>query len=267
MASSIGKRSIFDTIEQWMDIDPSKIRLQQDRVLLRDIPEEERHGSLYLPEVCRNQEKIRRGIVIAVGPGDSKIERAADQHDVHPDGYVRTKARRVKCRVCDGSIQPWDAHWSCQTCKDTRVGRLPMSVRPGDRVLYSQRQEAEIFINHQRYGICHEEQAIIGIWDTTISERIAIPRMLRDRILVSRDAIHQKIGAIHIPQGAQEERPEGRVVAVGPGKLLIDGRFQPPDVKVGDHIVFDKGRGADIKIKGERFLILREDDVYGVLNG
>ena len=93
-------------------------------------------------------------------------------------------------------------------------------------------------------------------------------RPLHDRIVVRR--IEQKEtmqGGLYIPDSAKEKPQEGEVVAVGKGKRLEDGKVVPPDVKAGDRILFGKYSGSDIKIDGEEFLIMREDEVLGVLEG
>jgi len=92
-------------------------------------------------------------------------------------------------------------------------------------------------------------------------------RPLYDRIVVKR--IEEKetvLGGIIIPDTAKEKPQEGEVVAVGKGKRLEDGKLVPLDVKVGDRILFGKYSGNDIKIDGEEYLIMREDEVLGVLN-
>jgi len=93
-------------------------------------------------------------------------------------------------------------------------------------------------------------------------------RPLHDRIVVRR--IEQKEtmqGGLYIPDSAKEKPQEGEVVAVGKGKRLEDGKVVPPDVKAGDRILFGKYSGSDIKIDGEEYLIMREDEVLGVLEG
>jgi chaperonin GroES len=93
-------------------------------------------------------------------------------------------------------------------------------------------------------------------------------RPLHDRIVVRR--IEQKEamqGGLYIPDSAKEKPQEGEVVAVGKGKRLEDGKIVPCDVKAGDRILFGKYSGSDIKIDGEEYLIMREDEVLGVLEG
>ena len=89
---------------------------------------------------------------------------------------------------------------------------------------------------------------------------------LGDRILVKRvDEEEKSKGGIIIPDTAKEKPQEGKVIAVGGGKVLEDGKVQPLDVKKGDRILFSKYAGSEINIEGEEHLIIREDDVLGVI--
>ena len=91
-------------------------------------------------------------------------------------------------------------------------------------------------------------------------------RPLHDRILVRRlEDQEQMRGGIIIPDSAKEKPQQAEVVAVGKGKLLEDGKRAAPDVKAGDRILFGKYSGADVKIEGQEYLILREDEILGVL--
>jgi len=91
-------------------------------------------------------------------------------------------------------------------------------------------------------------------------------RPLQDRIVVSRIAEQEKTkGGIIIPDTAKEKPVEGKVLAVGNGRVLEDGSVRKLDIKVGDHVLFNKYGGTDVKIDGEDLLILREDDVLGVV--
>ena len=91
-------------------------------------------------------------------------------------------------------------------------------------------------------------------------------RPLQDRILILRVKNEEKVGSIIIPDTAKEKPQEGKVIAVGNGKRLDDGKIVPLDVKVGDRILFGKYSGSDIKIDGEEHLILREDEILGVMS-
>jgi len=91
-------------------------------------------------------------------------------------------------------------------------------------------------------------------------------RPLQDRILVKRlEEEETSKGGIIIPDTAKEKPSEGLVIAVGKGKVLEDGTKLPLDVKKKDRILFDKYSGSDIKIEGEEYLIMREDNVLGVI--
>lgn len=91
-------------------------------------------------------------------------------------------------------------------------------------------------------------------------------RPLHDRILVKRlEEKETSKGGIIIPDTAKEKPSEGLVIAVGKGKVLEDGTKLPLDVKKKDRILFGKYSGSDIKIEGEEYLIMREDDVLGVI--
>jgi chaperonin GroES len=91
-------------------------------------------------------------------------------------------------------------------------------------------------------------------------------RPLQDRIIVKRLEEEEKTkGGIIIPDAAKEKPMQGEVVAAGKGKVSEDGKVNPLDVKVGDRILFGKYAGTEVKLDGEEYLIMREDDVLGVL--
>jgi chaperonin GroES len=92
-------------------------------------------------------------------------------------------------------------------------------------------------------------------------------RPLYDRIVVKRiEQQEQMHGGLYIPDTAKEKPQEGEVVAVGKGKRLEDGKVIALDVSVGDRILFGKYSGSDIKLEGEELLIMREDEVLGILD-
>ncbi len=93
-------------------------------------------------------------------------------------------------------------------------------------------------------------------------------RPLHDRIVIQRlEEGEQKIGGIIIPDTAREKPQQGKVIAVGTGKVKDDGTRQAPDVKAGDRILFGKYSGQEIKLDGEDYIIMREDEVLGVIEG
>ncbi len=91
---------------------------------------------------------------------------------------------------------------------------------------------------------------------------------LHDRILVRRVEEAESVrGGIIIPDTAKEKPQEGEVIAVGKGKVNEEGKVRPLDVKAGDRILFGKYSGTEIKLDGEDFIIMREEEVLGVLSG
>jgi chaperonin GroES len=93
-------------------------------------------------------------------------------------------------------------------------------------------------------------------------------RPLSDRILVKRIKEEDKTkGGIIIPDTAKEKPQEGKVVAVGKGKMTEGGKLMAPDVKADDRILFGKYSGSEVRLEDEEHLILREDDILGVLEG
>ena len=93
-------------------------------------------------------------------------------------------------------------------------------------------------------------------------------RPLHDRLIIQRlDEGEQHVGGIIIPDSAREKPQQGKVIAAGNGKSKDDGTRTPLDVKAGDRILFGKYSGQEIKLDGEDYLIMREDEVLGVVEG
>lgn len=93
-------------------------------------------------------------------------------------------------------------------------------------------------------------------------------RPLQDRVIVKRLEEEEKTkGGIIIPDSAKEKPQEGKVIAVGKGKVTEEGKVIPLDVKVGDRILFGKYSGTEVKIDGEEHLIMREEDILGIIEG
>jgi chaperonin GroES len=91
-------------------------------------------------------------------------------------------------------------------------------------------------------------------------------RPLQDRVIVKRVEEEEKTkGGIIIPDTAKEKPMEGKVIAVGKGKVLEGGKIHPLDVKAGDRVLFGKYAGTEVKIDGEEHLIMREEDILGVI--
>ena len=92
-------------------------------------------------------------------------------------------------------------------------------------------------------------------------------RPLHDRILVKRlEETEDRHGSIIIPDTAKEKPQEGKVIAVGTGKVTEEGRKIPLDVKAGDRILFGKYSGSEVKLDGQEYLTMREEDVLGILS-
>jgi chaperonin GroES len=92
-------------------------------------------------------------------------------------------------------------------------------------------------------------------------------RPLNDRVVVKRVEEEAKTpGGIIIPDTAKEKPQEGKVMAVGPGRRDEKGKLTPLDVKEGDRVLFSKYAGTEIKINGEEHIVMREDDILGILN-
>jgi chaperonin GroES len=91
-------------------------------------------------------------------------------------------------------------------------------------------------------------------------------RPLQDRLIVERlDSEEKTASGIIIPDSAKEKPQQGRVIAVGKGRVKEDGSIQPLDLKAGDRILFGKYSGTEVKIDTQEYLIMREDDVLGVI--
>jgi len=92
-------------------------------------------------------------------------------------------------------------------------------------------------------------------------------RPLHDRILVRRTAEETKTaGGIIIPDSAKEKPQRGEIVAAGKGRVSDDGKIMPLEVKVGDKVLFGKYSGTELKLNGEELLMMREEDILGIIN-
>ena len=91
---------------------------------------------------------------------------------------------------------------------------------------------------------------------------------LHDRVIIRRieDNVNQTAGGLFIPDTAKEKPQEGEVIAAGQGKYKEDGTRQALDVKAGDRVLFGKYSGSEIKLDGEEFIIMREDEILGIIN-
>jgi chaperonin GroES len=91
---------------------------------------------------------------------------------------------------------------------------------------------------------------------------------LHDRVIIKRieDNVNQTAGGLFIPDTAKEKPQEGEVIAAGSGKYKEDGTRQALDVKAGDRVLFGKYSGSEIKLDGEEFIIMREDEILGIIS-
>lgn len=102
-----------------------------------------------------------------------------------------------------------------------------------------------------------------------MSKSTSIPKLtpLFDRVLVKRFEVQDKTASgIYIPDSAKEKPSEGEVLSVGGGKVSDSGTVVAPTVKVGDRVLFSKYAGTEVSFDGEKLVIMREDDIFGILN-
>jgi chaperonin GroES len=91
-------------------------------------------------------------------------------------------------------------------------------------------------------------------------------RPLHDRVVIKRtEEKEQMIGGLYIPDTAKEKPQQGEVIAVGAGRIIEDGTRVPLDLKIGDEVLFGKYSGTEVKIDGEEYLIMKESDIFGVV--
>jgi chaperonin GroES len=91
-------------------------------------------------------------------------------------------------------------------------------------------------------------------------------RPLGDRVLIKTEETKETMkGGIIIPDSAKEKPQEGTVIAAGPGKILEDGKIRPMSVKKGDKVIYSKYAGSEVKLNGEEYLLMREDDILGIV--
>lgn len=168
MGSLKHKHGIFESYQQILDWDPLRIRLIEDRLLIRDVPDEPEINGIVKPDnietgVGKNG-LYRIGIVVATGPGNKFIE-------VGTEGYgedMRVIRRRIgrRCEFCKGTgllFVDIEDSMSCICDSGFMPITIPCTCKPGDRVIYERRKEAEVFIDGVRYGLVYEEQACLAI--------------------------------------------------------------------------------------------------------
>ena len=222
---------------------PEAIEPLFDRVLLKDIPDEEMLKGIFIPETARfglgKNGLLRQAIVVAVGPGDKQFER-----------MTKTSAKMARVKI---------THW-----RGREIGwRTALHVKVGDRVIMDRRKEAEIYLDGALLTIAYEQQAVLAILEP--GESMQKIRPLYDRIVVKRDEAEKIAGGLYIPENAEQKPQRGEVLAVGTGKRCDDGTMIPLDIQVGDSILFGKHSGAEVLLDGKQFLIMREDEILARL--
>lgn len=218
-----------------------------DQVLVEQVKILERHerkvGSLYLPsnaerEMGESMEYCWLGRVVAVGPGDKLIEG-------------------------EWQIEGWRKR-SFRPLYPAPGGRTTLSLSPGHMVLYERRPWAVIERNGKPYVMLHEEQHIRAV----IGYEEIFP--LADNLVVKQADPFEKStgGLLFIPATADgEEYLRGTVISVGPGKRTRTGARRPLDVHRGEQIACakDPRNGSRVFLDGQEFILLKEEDVYGVI--
>jgi chaperonin GroES len=121
----------------------------------------------------------------------------------------------------------------------------------------------EVRISASQASYFNKQLIIKGV--TTMATNIT---PLHDRVIIKRieDNVNQTAGGLFIPDTAKEKPQEGEVIAAGAGKYKEDGTRQALDVKAGDRVLFGKYSGSEIKLDGEEFIIMREDEILGIIS-
>lgn len=200
MKTGYAETNIFKSNSQFLhQLDPALIRPIIDRVLVKDCPDPEKIGSIFIPATAAERGLgkdglLRMGIVVAVGPGDpySKewVERdnMTGKHQVmrkalgacqtcgdpFPElgasvgiGYVRASGDKMdKFRFQEGPELGEPTAIPCPDCKGDGIRRWPMYCKVGDRVIVDRRKESEFYVNGERFYLCHEQQAILAILES-----------------------------------------------------------------------------------------------------
>lgn len=155
-------RTIFDGPGQHVTCDPAKIKLLSDRVLIKDIPQDDSHsGSLIVPEVAQRggvgkQGMLRIGVVVATGPGD-----AFSEHGLDAQGAVRRRLLTATCPKC-ATLGFWSTCPACDGAGSVPIV-IPPQCQPGDTVLYDRFRSQEMIINGERYQLSNAEQTVLAV--------------------------------------------------------------------------------------------------------
>lgn len=184
----VADTNIFKSNSQYLHaMDAASIKPIWDRILVRDIPDENKIGSIWIPETAAERGVgkdglIRLGLVVAIGAGDKFTREWVERDHLTGTHQVMRKGLGA-CEYCAGCGQikifgknnmkmVTPATWSqddqvpveeCPVCHGDGVRRWPMYCKPGDTVVYDRRKESELFIEGCRYAVIHEEQAVFAI--------------------------------------------------------------------------------------------------------
>lgn len=298
--TNMSRSSMFDSMSQIMNgTDPTTLRPMFDRLLVRDVPDAELSpGGIVLTAApslggLGKTGRIRIGEVIACGKGDpwfNWMEKGKVKIHSYPcprcgGGFMRggTSWLAKQAEESGDYLRPW-----CPRCEGRGHSHVDLIVKPGDRIVYDRRKEAEIFIDGERFTLCHEQQAVYG---RMVVRMVNIPpeqRKTRMEVLAGCctreefEPIYDRItveplepeqsGLIARPGTAkQEPLRQGIVRAVGQGSREMDGKIHPLSVKPGDRVLYraEGGGGAaraeDIQLFGEGLLIMREKLIWAIL--
>lgn len=162
-------RTIFDGPGSHIDCDPAAVKLLSDRVLIKDIPQDDStRGSLVIPEVAQRDGVgkgglFRIGVVIATGPGDRFSE-----HGLDVDGVLRRRLLTKACGDCRGTgvrtiraVRLADIECQCDHGRVPVV--IPPQCKPGDVVVYDRRRSEELILNGERFQLSHAEQSVLAV--------------------------------------------------------------------------------------------------------
>lgn len=216
-------------------MDTSRIRPRQDNLLCRfdwlSQPESVSAGGIIMPNIDKPDDSVPvEATIVAAGPGH------------YNDTWINhEKGENV---ASDGFFIPVDP-----------------DLKPGARVLVNSQ-----FAGNRAQDDNHEELRVIKEDNCIAILGGPLPRPLCDRVLVRHKADNDtSAGGIYIPEVAREKPIEGVVVAVGPGKRCRDGSLRAPDFKEGDVVLFGKYAGNELRVQGMDHVMLREEDVIGVM--
>lgn len=172
MKTGLAETNIFKSNSQLLhDIQPEDIRPVSDRVLVRDIRDPDKIGSIWIPETAAERGLgknglLRMGEVVAVGPGDPYAKEWLERNNVTGQHQVMRKALGV-CRTCNGYPYSYETLTDdpdiCPICHGDGIRRWPMQCKVGDTVVYDRRKEAELFIDGVRYTLLYELQSVLAI--------------------------------------------------------------------------------------------------------